>query len=312
MTTQMTPGQARVIDPILTTVAQGYKNSEYVGFTLFPAVPVALRGGKIIKFGDEAFTVYDTERAPGAAVKRVQLGYTDGDKYVLENHSLAAVVPYEIQSEAEQYPGIDVTSRSVTGVMKSMGLGLEVQQRNLALDATRYDNNHKVALSGTDKWSDPGSNPIKQIDNYRNAVRSSIGVKPNSMVMSAVDWIAFKNNPNVLLKIQFTQTALVDVQLAMRLLGLDQLKIGEAVFKNPVTGQRQDVWDGGSVLAYTNIGSLSAEEPSYGYTYRYKGNPTVDQPWYDHDVKSWVYPVTDEREPVVSGITAGFLVQGAA
>jgi hypothetical protein len=92
MPIQMTPGQARVVDPVLTTVAQGYKNSEFVGFALFPAVPVDLRGGQVIQFGKEAFRLYNTRRAPGGAVKRLQVGYS-GEKYALESHSLAGQVP---------------------------------------------------------------------------------------------------------------------------------------------------------------------------------------------------------------------------
>ncbi len=45
---QMTPAQARVIDPILSTVAHGYQNAEFVGNALFPHVAVAARAGKIL------------------------------------------------------------------------------------------------------------------------------------------------------------------------------------------------------------------------------------------------------------------------
>ena len=38
---QLTPAQARVIDPVLSSIAQGYKNSEMVSQFLFPTVPVS-------------------------------------------------------------------------------------------------------------------------------------------------------------------------------------------------------------------------------------------------------------------------------
>lgn len=63
---QMTPATARVIDPILTNVARGYANNALIGMSLFPAVPVQQRGGKIVSFGKEAFMTYATGRAPGA------------------------------------------------------------------------------------------------------------------------------------------------------------------------------------------------------------------------------------------------------
>lgn len=47
---QMTTGAARVVNPILSTVARGYRNESYIGLRLFPYVPVGQRGGKIITF----------------------------------------------------------------------------------------------------------------------------------------------------------------------------------------------------------------------------------------------------------------------
>ena len=44
---QLSPSQARVIDPVLSTIAQGYQNSEMIAQALFPTVPVGLRGDQI-------------------------------------------------------------------------------------------------------------------------------------------------------------------------------------------------------------------------------------------------------------------------
>lgn len=308
--TQLNVAQARVVDPVLTTVAQGYKNADLVGLSLFPAVPVDLRGGKVIAFGKEAFKLYNTLRAPGGAVKRIQFGYS-ATPYAVETHNLAAVVPWEISQEAQTYPGIDITARSVQNVMKSMLLELEVQQAQLALNASLYDANHKVTLSGTSKWSDPSSDPIAAIDSYREAIRSSVGVYPNTILFSASAWIVFKNNPAVKDRIKYTQRAIVTEDIAASLLEIPNVVVGKGVVADDA-GNFSDVWGNNAVLAYTAIGSLTAEEPSYGYTYRLRGNPTVDQPHYDPDHKSWIYPVTDERIPVQTGFTAGFLIQTPA
>ena len=66
---------ARVIDPILTTVAQGYNSPDYVGAQLFPEVPVAASGGQIIEFGREAFQLYNSRRSPGGSTREIQFGY---------------------------------------------------------------------------------------------------------------------------------------------------------------------------------------------------------------------------------------------
>src|SRR5690606_25974123 len=73
MMTQMTPQQVRVVDPVLSQVALGYRHPEHVGMALFPRVPVQVSGGQILEFGKESFRLYNSLRAPGAATKRVQL-----------------------------------------------------------------------------------------------------------------------------------------------------------------------------------------------------------------------------------------------
>ena len=113
--TQLSPSQARVIDPILSTVAQGYKNAELIGSALFPYVPVGQRGGKIITFGKEDFMLYATGRSPGAATKRVQFGYS-GSSYALESHSLEGLVPQELMQEAEAVPGINLATNAIAKV----------------------------------------------------------------------------------------------------------------------------------------------------------------------------------------------------
>jgi hypothetical protein len=77
-------------------------------------------------------------------------------------------------------------------------------------------------------------------------------------------------------------------------------------------GVASDVWGNNVVLAYTNLGSANAEEPSFGYTYTLDGNPLVEQTYWDASTKSWVYPVNYERVPVLSGITSGYLIQNPA
>ena len=51
--------------------------------------------------------------------------------------------------------------------------------------------------------------------------------------------------------------------------------------------------------------------PSYGYTYQLRGYPIVELPYEDRNPKSWIYPVTDEVQPVIAGAEAGYLISAA-
>jgi hypothetical protein len=303
---QQTPQQVRVIDPILTTVAQGYKQQDLVGSNLFPAVPVRQSGGQVIEFGKEAFRLAATARAPGSAVKNVQFGHL-GKPFALENHALSGLLPVEHQRDAMVTPGIDLARRALNNTMAILLLTLEVQQAGLATNASNYDVDHKVTLAGTDKWSDPAGTPIEDIDTGREAVRASTGRYPNVVLFSAVAWKAFRNNPSVIERIKHVQRGVITTEIAAMLLDVDRVVVGKAVSAN-AAGDFADVWGNHVVLAYTAIGSLGAEEPSYGYTYTMEGHPAAEEPWYDRSHKAWQFPVGYERAPVLSGIDAGYLI----
>ena len=163
---QMTNSQARVIDPILSEVARGYKQRPLMGMRFFPRVGVLQRAGRVITFGKEAFMQYaNLVRAPGQNTRRMQVGYA-GNPYALVDYSLEGQVPFETQQEAQAVPGIDVASRAINSVQDIMALRLEIAQATLATTAANYAASNKTTLSGTAQWSDFSgtSDPINDIE----------------------------------------------------------------------------------------------------------------------------------------------------
>lgn len=302
----MNPSQARVIDPILTTVVQGYKNQDFVGSVLFPRVPVAVSGGKVIEFGKEHFLAYQTQRAPGGATKRISFGYL-GKPYALENHALEAPVPREYMRDASKVPGINLGTRAVNLVMRAEGLGLEIQQAALATDASLYGANNKITLSGTDKFSDGTSDIEGTFDDAKEAVRSSCGMYPNVALFGPKAFRATKRHPKVKEQFKYVSDKSVTADMLAEFLELDRVSVGKSV-KATDAGVMSDVWGNFIVLAYVPSAPSQAEEPSYGYTYTLEGHPLVETPYWENTSKSWIYGVTDERVPVLSGIASGYLI----
>jgi len=193
--------------------------------------------------------------------------------------------------------------------MGALTLGLEVAQATLATDATQYDANHKITLSGTSKWSDPASDPIVQMDTYKEAIRSTVGIRPNTLLLSAQAYSAAKTNTKIRAQFQYTNADSITVEMLARAFDVKRIVIGEAVTSDD-TGVISDVWGNNAILAYVPTVPTSAEVPSYGYTYTMMGHPLVEEPYYDNNAKSWIYGVGFERAPVLSGITSGYLIQG--
>lgn len=311
----MNSSQVRVADPILTTHAQGYRNAALVGSVLFPRVPVAISGGKVIEFGKEAFMQYNARRAPGGPTKRINLGYL-GKDFALVQDALEGQVPWEHMRDASVQPGINLAKVAVNSVMRILELALEIEQAEKALTAANYDNDHKVALAGSDKWSHVDGTPTADIASAKSAVRSSIGIDPNTVLLSAQAFEAASTNPSVLERFKFTSSDPVTPAMLAKIWEVDQVVVGKAV-KASDAGAMSDVWGNNAVVAYVakptggSGGEISLDmaEPSFGYTYAMNGHPLVEEPYNERNAKSWIYPVTYERAPVLSGIVAGFLIQ---
>jgi hypothetical protein len=310
----MNTRQARVIDPIVTAVARGYRPVGALLATLFfPLVNVDARGGKIIVFGADDFKLVNSARAPGANTKRIEFGY-GADDYALVDHSLEAKVPTEIQQEGLAVPGINNITIAVRRVQNLMALEREHQAATLARNAASYGANVFNADAVNERWTDPDSDPIAQVLDAKETIRKKIGVRPNSLGLAPTALTALRNHPKILDRLSTsTDRSPATLEQLRKLFEVENIQEGEAVHHNGV--EFVDVWGNDAVLAYTTPATMQDQgSPNYGYTYQLEGHPFVEPGYGDRNTKSFIYPVTDARKPVLVGATAGFLFQnvGAA
>jgi hypothetical protein len=310
----MTPSGARVVDPVLSTIAQGYSNSEMVASSLFPAVPVPMRGGKIITFGKEDFMLYGSQRAPGENTKRVQFGYAGGN-YALVDYGLEGQVPIEVIQEGQAGPGIDHAAMAVRKVSNIMALRLEKQAADIARTAASYAAANKTTLAGVTQWSDftsATSLPIQNIETAKEAVRAATGKRPNTVVMGAAVMAKLRQHPNVVDRMKYTGRDVATAEILAALFGVQRVLVGDAIYSNDAGTAFTDVWGKDVVVAYTELGSVAdMGAPSYGYTYQLSGYPLAEDPYYDRNSKSWVFPVTRAEAPVLASASAGYLIKDA-
>lgn len=306
---QMTAKQARVADPVLTAVARGYRHIYApVANALFPIVPVQSRGGQVIEFGVEDFRLVNSARAPGAATKRVQFGHA-GAAYALIDYSLEAMVPVELDQEAASI-GIDLWERHIRGVQRMMDTERENQAAQIARNAANYPAGNKLAITtDADRWDDPTSDPLGDIETAREAIRSKIGMYPNTLVLPPKAEAALLRHPDVLALLSDGTLKVATRQLLQTILQIPVIVVGDGTYHDGTNFV--DIWGKDAVLAYTDIGSLQdGGSPSYGYTYQLEGMPLVEEPYMDRNAKSAIGPVTDARKPVLAGATAGYLFTG--
>lgn len=305
----MNLSQTRVVDPVLTKIAVDFRNEALIGDLLLPRVPVDMRAGKVVEFGKEAFHLYNTLRAPGAAVKEIEIGY-ENKPFALMMHSLAGKVPVEKLQEAAKGPGVDLGSRSVLSVMGTLSLGAEKYQANLIRNPATYPTSHVRTLSGVDQWTDAGSDPVADIDGGKEAVRSNIGRYPNTLALGPAAFNALKNHPKTLERFKYTSSTSITPEMLAALLDIKNVVVGKAIYTDDI-GVSQDIWGGDAILAYVPE-SASKETPAFGYTYVLTGTPVVEASYFRQETKSWIFPTTYEYSPEVVCQDAGYLLQSVA
>jgi hypothetical protein len=306
---QMTPGQARVVDPLLTNVARGYKNAMLVGSALFPVVQVEARAGKLVAFDKSQFKMVSAAREPGENTLRVRFGH-EGVPYALTQYALEGMLPVEhIAEAAATMPSLDLAAGVVADTQGIIALRLERAQAFLAQDSTKYASDHKESLGGTSRWDDSASKPAVDIAQAANVIRQSTGRRPNVLILGAAVMAALQENASIIDRVKYTGRDIVTTDLLASLFGVSRVYVGDAIQEN-ASGQLQDLWGKTAVLAYSEIGSMAQRgTPSFGYTYQQRGYSIAEESYYGDNIKSWLYPVTDVADPFIVGADAGFLFE---
>ncbi|QCI65635.1 major capsid protein [Phreatobacter stygius] len=308
----MTTQQAGIVDVVLTNYARGYSNQEFIAHRVAPNVDVPARNIRLLKFGKEGFRKLNTRRAPGAPILTVQYGYAS-DPIALAQDALQGLVPVESQEEAARVPGIDMGQQAITMVLDSLDLGNEIDTANMVRSAASYAASNKLALAGADRWTDPASDPKAVIDAGKEAVRRQVGRYPNKLTLGAPVFNALSNHPKIKEQFKYTSADSITEAMLARYFNIEEVIVGKAVYLPDGTADNAaatDIWGNDAILAYVPKGA-NWMVPAFAYTYRLRGYPMVEAPWYDRDIKSWKYPTTVERRPYLVGADAGYLIQTA-
>lgn len=295
--------QHRVVDPVLTTVVQGYTLAELIGMQVFPVVTVTKEGGKIQLFGKEAFQDYDTARAPRARVQRADFE-TGSTSYLLEEHSIEVATDKREGEETADLIRADMTAAKMA--QRIILLKHERLAAALATNTASYEGGNSTTPGAAAKWSADTSTPIADIEAAKETVRSKIGIYPNTLVIGPQVYKALKIHASVLERIKYSERGVVTADIIAQIVDVDRVIVGKAVGASD-TGTFSDLWGKNAVLAYITPESNPGEgTPSFGYTFRKMGRPNAST-YYDASVKSDVAQVEDIFQCRVLAPGGGYL-----
>lgn len=293
----------RVVDPVLTNLATGYTNEQFVGDQLMPFVLVEKEGGKIPLFGKEHFKVYATERALRAKSNRINPEDIGSVDVAMDEHDLEYPIDYREDAES----AFPLQARATNTVVEGIRLRHEVMVADMVQNPASYAVGNKIALSGTSRFTDATSDPEGVVSDAKAAVRAKIVKEPNTLVIGYPAWRVLKRHPQLKAILSDTRPRLVQLADLREIFEIENIVVGKAV-KASDAGVTSDIWGDNLVLAYVPKagGERSPYEPSFGYTLRKRGNPVVDTRLEDGKIE--LIRNTDIFRPFLLGADAGYLI----
>lgn len=297
----------RAVDPVLTNLALGYSNAEFIADQVFPMAKVAKEAGKIPKHNRQAFKLGKTERALRAASNRLDPEGRQFIDFSLEEHDIAVPMDYR---EADESDDLDVQAANTFLAQDNLLLRREKIAADLAFNPASFAPSNKVNLGAGDKWTDPASNPIDHIREGREKIRQAVAKRPNSMLLGAQAFEALSEHPKMLERLTYSQLGVLTPQLLAAILKLERVIVGDAIYTNDDDTASFDVWGDSALLFYSRppgpSGKRSVFEPSFGYT-AYKKALEVDK-YMEQGGKIENVRATMIYKTLLVGADAGYLI----
>jgi hypothetical protein len=298
--------QVRVIDPILTQLAQGYKNAEGVATFFGPAVSMNVRAGRTLVFGKEAFAAQNFLRAPGTNIQKIQNQFGTRS-FALRQEAISWEIAEEVAAEAKNGAAqIDLRQYAAKDAANRLMQSWEVQVATVVTDDAQYESGNVLDLAaynaGADQFTAPTSDIEVLMDQAKEQVRSQIGIYPNKLVISPDAFNALKRNKRIR---DFMQRGvLVDEKTLAQIFGLDEIRVARRLKLNQETGALENIYNNIAVLFYhpsaSTDGFMPALDsnygnPAYAYTYTLSGYPIATPERFNVDRRVFTGDILVER-----------------
>ncbi|MCX6153747.1 MAG: hypothetical protein NT007_06285 [Candidatus Kapabacteria bacterium] len=301
----------RMVDPVLSTLVQGYSNGAMVADLLFPVVQVSKLKGKIPVFGREAFVVRDTFRAIRADSNRIPPADVQLISFETKERDIEIAVDYIEEEETPEF--LRYEQRLSKELMDILLLGREKEIADLVQNTANFASDMRIALTSDTAFNNYTglSDPVAIIREGAAAVRNKISKYPNTMIIGDASYQALLQHPKILERIKYAGISKVTTDILAQLLDIPDIHVGLGVYSNDGVNF-SDVWSDNVVLAYVDKSSTDVRSefnPGFGYTLQREGNPQVDS-YYENGGKIKVIRCTNNYGVQITCQDAAYLISG--
>ena len=274
----MAPNRPFVVDPILTSIAIGYRNlsAMLIADEVLPRVPVGAEKFSWSEYPlEEAFNTPDARVGRRGRVQQLEFGGTEKTDEV-EDYGLESPIPYsDIDAAAEarerKVSTFDPEGHATMMLTDTVNNIREVRVASLIHNLNTYAASRRITLAGNDQFSDyVNSDPIGVI---KAGCEATLVFPPNTMVMGRAVWSKLSSHPKVVnaVKGNLTNAGIITKEQFKEMFadyGINKVLVGDAFYNTAKPGQPAALgraW--GKHIALLHINPVAQAQPNGGITF---------------------------------------------
>lgn len=255
------------VEPQLTAIAIGYRNTKLIADEVLPRVPVSSTSFKWLEYDfSERFTLPDTKVGRTSQPNQVEFGAKDKESSV-NDYGLDSPVPQDDIDTA--ITGYNPLGHAVEATTDLILLDREVRAANTLFNGDNYTN--KKTLTTAEQWSNDGSDPIKLITDAFDSmiIRPTIGTLGRRVAT------ILRRHPKIVAAYHGNagESGLVPLAFLADLLELEEIYIGDAFLNSAKPGKAPTLlraWGNKASFTVRNKLANTKGGVTFGFTAQFK------------------------------------------
>lgn len=242
---------------------------------LFPLVKVEKQSDVYFELNQYDFSRIEMQRrAAGTPAALAGYRVDSSASYFCDTFALTKAIPREVERNS------DSPLRPRQNAVSYLS-----QQAKLKREKTFATDFWTTSVWGTDVtgstvglWSDDASDPVGQIETYKNTVLAATGYEPNVLAMNNAVWAKLKNHPMVVDRFKHTGRESITTAMVAALLELDEIVVGklsETTSKEGNSTQTMAAIAGNHALLMYRDPNPGIETVTAGVTFAWDGDGTT-------------------------------------
>ncbi len=268
------------VTQLLEEVSLAYRPQRFIAEQVMPVVRVTSPMNSIREYNRDDWNRIQAD-VRGQNDRGPRGGYTIGTQtYECVEYSMSTDVT---DKDRKVVSGSDDPDESAVEWCTDQVLLLEEWLvATILFSSGNYASGNYETLSGTDQWSDAGSDPIGEVTDAMATVKPKLGTQPNQLVLGPNTWRKLRNHPQLVTHNAAGMRVRATLQQAAELFEVERILVGDATRTTSQEGAAADtyseIWGNHAALNYapSNPGLLTM---TYGYL-------LIDQD-VDHVVDGW-------------------------